>query len=171
VAERNGPEGLAPALGCDDGRYLLWIRTICRWFVIVGRTHFGRFSHGPLLSEIGANQIFDCPDRRIPAVAIGRELNGLGVCRGLVAGGIAVWVVDTDEPALLTVSEHREEPEALYRFRLSKSSRGRTTRFIFAYSAENVTAKLSACSRGGTPSESRASPYEPSVGGNECQYI
>jgi D-aspartate ligase len=126
-------------------------------------TYFGRFSHGPLLSDIVANQIFGCSDRRIPAVVVGGELNGLGVCRSLAAGGAPVWVVDTkrsnpalwsryarpvltdtldgygfvnflrdlqsrigerpflvvtDEPALLTISEHREELEALYRFRL-----------------------------------------------------
>jgi D-aspartate ligase len=122
-----------------------------------------RLSHGPLLSEIAAHQVFDCPDRRIAAVVIGGELNGLGVCRSLAAGGIPVCVVDTkrfnpalwsrharpvltdtlrgrgfvdflrdlqgrigerpflvvtDELALLTISEHREELEALYRFRL-----------------------------------------------------
>jgi predicted ATP-grasp superfamily ATP-dependent carboligase len=129
----------------------------------VRATYCGRFSHGPLLSEVAAHQIFDCPDRRVPAVVIGGELNGLGVCRSLAAGGIPVWVVDTkrfnpalwsrhtrsvltntlhgrgfvdflrdlqrriggrpflivtDEPALLTISEHRDELEALYRFHL-----------------------------------------------------
>jgi D-aspartate ligase len=129
----------------------------------VGSTYFRRFSYGSLLSKIAAHQVFDCPDRRIPAVVVGGELNGLGVCRSLAAGGIPVWVVDTkrfnpalwsrharpiltdtlhgrgfvdflrdlqcriggrpflvvtDELALLTISEHREELEALYRFRL-----------------------------------------------------
>jgi predicted ATP-grasp superfamily ATP-dependent carboligase len=96
-------------------------------------------------------------------VVVGGDLNGLGVCRSLAAGGMPVWVVDTkrsnpalwsryarpvltdtlhgygfvnflrdlqsrigerpflvitDAPALLTISEHREELEALYRFRL-----------------------------------------------------
>jgi D-aspartate ligase len=129
----------------------------------VGSTHFRRFSHGRLLSDIAANQVFGCSDRRIPAVVVGGELNGLGVCRSLAVGGTPVWVVDTkrsnpalwsrharpvvtdilhgygfvnflrdlqsrigerpflvvtDEPALLTISEHREELEAHYRFRL-----------------------------------------------------
>jgi D-aspartate ligase len=119
--------------------------------------------HGPILSEIAPNQVFDSSDRRTPAVVIGGELNGLGVCRSLALGGTPVWVVDckrsnpalwsrythpvltdtlhgpgfmrflrdlqgrigeppflvvTDEPALLTISEHRKELEGLYRFRL-----------------------------------------------------
>jgi hypothetical protein len=105
VIERNGPEGLALVLECDDDRrwpnataprcYLFWIRTICRWFVIVGSTHSGRFSRGLLLSDIAANQVFGCSDRRIPAAVVGGDLNGLGVCRSLAAGGMPVWVVDT----------------------------------------------------------------------------
>jgi hypothetical protein len=58
--------------------YPFWICTICRGFVIVRATYFGCFSHGPPLSEIAAHEIFDCPDRCIPAVVIGGELNGLG---------------------------------------------------------------------------------------------
>jgi hypothetical protein len=52
----------------------------------------------PALSEIVAHQAFGCPDRRIPAVVVGGELNGLGVCRSLAA----VWVADTKRlnPAL-----------------------------------------------------------------------
>jgi D-aspartate ligase len=116
-----------------------------------------------VLSKSIANQVSGFSDRRVPAVVVGGELNGLGVCRSLAAAGIPVWVVDTkrsnpalwsrhvrsvltdtlrghgfvnllrdlqsrigerpflivtDEPALLTISEHREELQALYRFRL-----------------------------------------------------
>lgn len=40
--------------------------------------------------------------RRVPAVVIGGELNGLGVCRSLAMGGMPVWVVDCkrSNPAL-----------------------------------------------------------------------
>ena len=110
-----------------------------------------------MLSDIASS------DRRVPALVIGGELNGLGVCRSLAIGGMPVWVVDckranpalwsrcahpvltdtlhgprfisflrdlqnrigeppvlviTDELALLTISEHRDELEGLYRFRL-----------------------------------------------------
>jgi D-aspartate ligase len=130
----------------------------------VGSAHFDRFSVVSCLSNISANQAFGRSDRRIPAVVVGGELNGLGVCRSLAAGGIPVWVVDTkrtnpalwsrharpvltdtlhgygfvnflrdlqsrigerpflvvtDEQALLTISEHREKLEGLYRFRLA----------------------------------------------------
>jgi len=66
------------ALECDAGYrssnataprcYPFWICTICRWFVIVGSTCSGRLSHGLLLPDITANQVFDCSDRRIPVV-------------------------------------------------------------------------------------------------------
>ncbi len=99
----------------------------------------------------------------VPAVVIGGELNGLGVCRSLAAGGVPVLVVDrrwsnparwsrharslivddlhgdgfldrlralskefaeppflvvTDELALLTLSERRDDLKGLFRFRL-----------------------------------------------------
>ena len=145
------------------------LRRVCH----SGATYCGRLSHGSPLSEIATHQIFDCPNPRIPAVIIGGELNGLGVCRSLAAGGISVWVVDTkrfnpalwsrharsvltdalhgrgfvdflrdlqrrigerpflivtDEPALLTISEHREELEALYRFRFRPRHRSDAAR-------------------------------------------
>jgi D-aspartate ligase len=46
------------------------------------------------LSEIAPDLVFGSPDRRVPAVVIGGELNALGVCRSLAVGGMSVWVVD-----------------------------------------------------------------------------
>jgi D-aspartate ligase len=46
------------------------------------------------LSEPGFIKISDAPDRPASAVAIGGELNGLGVCRTLALGGAPVWVLD-----------------------------------------------------------------------------
>jgi D-aspartate ligase len=53
-------------------------------------------------SQIARNHA-PCPSGpRVPAVVIGGELNGLGACRSLAMGGMAVWVVDCkrSNPAL-----------------------------------------------------------------------
>jgi D-aspartate ligase len=55
-----------------------------------------------MMSEIAPGKVFGSSEWPIPAVVIGGELNGLGVCRSLAMGGIPVCVVDCkrSNPAL-----------------------------------------------------------------------
>lgn len=68
------------------------------------------------LSEIAPNPVFGSSDRRVPAVVIGGELNGLGVCRSLAVGGMSVWVVDCkrSNPALWSRYAHPVLTAALH---------------------------------------------------------
>jgi D-aspartate ligase len=52
--------------------------------------------------------MFGSADSRVPAVVIGGELNGLGVCRSLAAGGMPIWVVarKRSNPALWSSYAH-----------------------------------------------------------------
>jgi D-aspartate ligase len=54
------------------------------------------------------NQVFGSSDQRVPAVIIGGDLHGLGVCRSLALGGMPVWVVDCKraKPALWSRYAH-----------------------------------------------------------------
>jgi len=62
------------------------------------------------------NQLSRSSDRRVPAVVIGGELNGLGVCRSLAMGGMPIWVVDRkrSKPALWSRYAHRVLTNALH---------------------------------------------------------
>lgn len=62
------------------------------------------------------NQLSRSSDRRVPAVVIGGELNGLGVCRSLAMGGMPIWVVDCkrSKPALWSRYAHRVLTNALH---------------------------------------------------------
>jgi predicted ATP-grasp superfamily ATP-dependent carboligase len=67
--------------------------------------HFGQLPavcDGCALTEIAPIQAAGRSDRRVPAVVIGGELNGLGVCRSLSKGGVPIWVIDCkrSNPAL-----------------------------------------------------------------------
>jgi hypothetical protein len=55
-----------------------------------------------MLSNVAPSKVFGSSERPIPAVVIGGELNGLGVCRSLAIGGMPVYVVDCERsrPAL-----------------------------------------------------------------------
>jgi predicted ATP-grasp superfamily ATP-dependent carboligase len=55
-------------------------------------------------------------ERRVPAVVIGGELNGLGVCRSLAMGRMPIWVVDCkrSNPALWSRYVHRVLTGALH---------------------------------------------------------
>ncbi|MGY8635131.1 hypothetical protein RAD15_21885 [Bradyrhizobium sp. 14AA] len=55
-------------------------------------------------------------ERRVPAVVIGGELNGLGVCRSLALGGMPIWVVDCKrwKPALWSRYAHRGLTDSLH---------------------------------------------------------
>jgi predicted ATP-grasp superfamily ATP-dependent carboligase len=55
-------------------------------------------------------------ERRVPAVVIGGELNGLGVCRSLAMGGMPIWVVDCkrSNPALWSRYVHKVLTDALH---------------------------------------------------------
>ncbi|MDH2347384.1 hypothetical protein [Bradyrhizobium sp. SSUT77] len=55
-------------------------------------------------------------ERRVPAVVIGGELNGLGVCRSLAMGGMPIWVVDRkrSNPALWSRYAHKVLTNALH---------------------------------------------------------
>ncbi|MDN5001394.1 hypothetical protein ACFQZO_10915 [Bradyrhizobium sp. GCM10027634] len=55
------------------------------------------------------NQFSRSSERRVPAVVIGGELNGLGVCRSLAMGGMPIWVVDCkrSKPALWSRYAHQ----------------------------------------------------------------
>jgi D-aspartate ligase len=69
-----------------------------------------------VLSAIAPNQVFGSSDWRVPAVVIGGELNGLGVCRSLAMGGMPVWVVDCkrSNPALWSRYAHPVLTDALH---------------------------------------------------------
>lgn len=69
---------------------------------------------GPVLSA--TNQVFGSSERRVPAVVIGGELNGLGVCRSLALGGMPIWVVDhkRSNPALWSRYAHQVITDALH---------------------------------------------------------
>lgn len=60
--------------------------------------------------------MFGSSDRRVPAVVIGGELNGLGVCRSLAKGGMPIWVVDCKHanPALWSRYAHPVVTDTLH---------------------------------------------------------
>jgi len=62
------------------------------------------------------NQLSRSSERRVPAVVIGGELNGLGVCRSLALGGMPIWVVDCkrSKPALWSRHAHRVLTNSLH---------------------------------------------------------
>jgi predicted ATP-grasp superfamily ATP-dependent carboligase len=68
------------------------------------------------MSEITSNLVFGSSVWRAPAVVIGGELNGLGVCRSLAVGGMSVWVVDCkrSNPALWSRYAHPVLTDALH---------------------------------------------------------
>jgi D-aspartate ligase len=68
--------------------------------VVLGQ--FRLLQYNLMLSEIAPSKLFGSSEWPIPAVVIGGELNGLGVCRSLAIGGMPVCVVDckSSNPAL-----------------------------------------------------------------------
>ncbi|MER8824349.1 hypothetical protein NKH70_32295 [Mesorhizobium sp. M0991] len=69
-----------------------------------------------MLPDIAPNQEFGSSHWRVPAVVIGGELNGLGVCRSLALGGMPVWVVDRkrSNPALWSRYAHPVLADSLH---------------------------------------------------------
>jgi D-aspartate ligase len=69
-----------------------------------------------VVSDIAPRQVFGFSDRRVPAVIIGGELNGLGVCRSLALGGMPICVVDCkrSNPALWSRYAHSVLTDTLH---------------------------------------------------------
>ncbi len=97
--------------------YLHRIRTAtCRSGIVVRGQCCGRFKiigRYCSMSTIATDQAFG---PMLPAVVIGGELNGLGVCRSLAAGGMPIWMVDCkrSNPALWSRYARPVITDALY---------------------------------------------------------